>query len=143
MQKRIHSLHGLLGSILTHCSHLWSPLYLQSHSVIFSGTFHVPPFAVPSFILSSLPQPVELRWRWICTWWCWLQVTCGKKCAQDKASGMREGGVKCRGGGKQKLQENPQEGCVRWIFFSIMFLSPQWGLEGGIVSAGILWSSPD
>lgn len=51
-------------------------------------------------------------------------------------------GVQGRGGGKQRNpQEKPGKGYGRWIFFSILtFLSWQWGLEGGVASAGILWS---
>lgn len=51
--------------------------------------------------------------------------------------------MKCRGGGKQRnLQENPQKrGYEMNFLFSSMFLSPQGGLEGGVVSGSIVESS--
>lgn len=66
-------------------------------------------------------------------------------CDEDKTAGMREGWMTCRGGGKQRnLRGSLLKGYKRWVFFSVfMFLSPQWDLQGGVVSAGSLWSPLD
>lgn len=73
-------------------------------------------------------------------------VACGKAvCDEDKIAGMREGRMKCRGGGKQRnLWENPQKGYMRWIFFSILCFCLHSGVWKVVWSqqafSGALWT---